>query len=97
MNPEIVQNRIGFLFELITRSDGLPPSAKHDAYAIFYAYNKKLKEEGLEAKDEWLRVKQTFMLLEEWYEDRTLFHIVGFLVQQGMEIAQIQALAERED
>jgi hypothetical protein len=87
------QNRIGFLFELVAKADGLPEGFAHDAYGIFYAYSKKLKDDGAAPKDEWLRIKQTFMMLEEWFEDRTLYHIVGFLIQQGSAVDKICALS----
>jgi len=90
------QNRIGFLFELVAKADGLPPELAHDAYGIFYAYNRKLIEQGGNAEDEWLRIKQTFMLLEEWYEDRRLYHIIGFLIHQGVGIAELRKLAEAD-
>jgi hypothetical protein len=67
------QNRIGFLFELIVKSAGLPVGAEDDAYGIFYAFNSKLKAQGASPEFEWRRVKQTFMMLEEWFEDRVLF------------------------
>ena len=83
------QNRIGFLFELVARTDGLPAGAEHDPYGIFYAYNQKLKEAVAKPDDEWLKIKHTFMMLEEWFEDRTLYHITGFLIQQRVGIAAL--------
>jgi hypothetical protein len=88
------QNRIGFLFELVARADGLPSGAEHDSYGIFYAYNQKLKKHGAKADEEWLKIKQTFMMLEEWFEDRTLYHITGFLIQQGIGIATLREMSE---
>jgi uncharacterized protein with ParB-like and HNH nuclease domain len=58
------QNRIGFIFELIAKSDGLPAGLENDAYGIFYTFNNKLKAEGADADAEWRRIKQTFMTLE---------------------------------
>jgi hypothetical protein len=88
------QNRIGFLFELVAKADGMPQDVGHDAYGIFYAYSKKLKDDGVPSKVEWLKIKQVFMMLEEWFEDRTLYHIVGFLIQQGVEVREIWSLAK---
>lgn len=88
------QNRIGFLFELIAKSEGMPESHSDDAYSIFYAYSKQLKDERKLPKDEWLKIKQVFMMLEEWYEDRALYHIVGFLIQQGVGIDKIRLLSD---
>jgi hypothetical protein len=87
------QNRIGFLFDLVARAEGLPAEAAHDAYGIFYAFSQKLKDSQAEPEQEWLKIKQAFLMLEEWFEDRTLYHLVGFLVAEGMGINAIRALA----
>ncbi|MDE1167618.1 MAG: DUF262 domain-containing protein [Pseudomonas sp.] len=88
------QNRIGLLFELVAKVDGLGDTAEQDEHSIFHAYSRKLKVIDAISK-EWLRIKQTFMMLEEWFEDRTLYHIVGFLIHQGMEAAQICELSQQ--
>jgi hypothetical protein len=64
------QNRIGFLFDLVARSNGMAEQMKHDAYGVFYTFSERLKK--ADEASEWLAVKQTFMSLEEWYEDRRL-------------------------
>ena len=87
------QNRIGFLFELVARVDGLPDGAEHDPYGIFHAYNQKLKVANSKSA-EWLKIKQAFMMLEEWFEDRTLYHITGFLIHQGVSISALRQLSE---
>ena len=88
------QNRIGFLLELVARVDGLPHGAEHDSYGIFYAYNQKLREAGARPDTEWLKIKQAFMTLEEWFENRTLYHITGFLIQQRVRIASLRKMSE---
>ena len=57
---------------------------KQDAYGVFHVFNQRLESGSVD--QEWLDVKQTFMALEEWYEDRELFHVVGFLIQQNVSI-----------
>ena len=76
-------NRIGLLFELVA-SVGLTDLLKQDDYGVFHVFNERLGRGT--AEQEWLIVKQTFMALEEWYEDRELFHVVGFLIQQRVGI-----------
>lgn len=80
------QNRIGLLFELAA-GDDLTELLKRDAYGVFHVFSERLKSGS--AEREWLVVKQTFMALEEWYEDRELFHVVGFLIQQGVRITEL--------
>ena len=87
------QNRIGFLFDLVARADGLPKEAENDAYGIFYAFSQKLKAPEASLKREWLKIKQTYLMLEEWFEDRVLYHMVGYLVSEGMDINKIRSLS----
>ncbi len=83
------QNRIGFLFDLVAAVDGLTKQSASDAYSVFYHFSGKLNEVDADLEAEWLRIKQTFMMLEEWFEDRRLFHIVGFLVHTGESINKL--------
>ena len=87
------QNRIGFLFDLVARAEGLPQEAAHDAYGIFYVFSQKLKASEASPEQEWRKIKQAFLILEEWFEDRTLYHMVGFLVTEGMGINAIRELS----
>ncbi len=88
------QNRIGFLFDLVARAEGLPQETAHDTYRIFYAFSQKLNAPGASPEQEWRKIKQTFLMLEEWFEDRILYHMVGFLVTEGMGINSIRELSE---
>jgi hypothetical protein len=89
--PGRSRNRISFLFELSVREAGFQESK--GPYGIFYAFNDKLSRPGADREEEWRRIKQIFMMLEEWYDDRKLFHIVGFLVNEGHSILEIRELA----
>lgn len=93
-NTERAQNRIGFLFELIAYSDGIPPEALHDKNKVFYAFSKKM--EGTHPEAEWLKIKEEFVRHQEWYEDesRVLYHIVGFLVHQRTPLSKIRDLSK---
>lgn len=88
------QNRIGFIFELIAKAEPKPRIANHDAYWIFYEYSSRFRNDGVSPDSEWLSVKQAFMMLEEWYEDRRLYHIVGFLIEQGEKVTDVWALSK---
>jgi hypothetical protein len=89
------QNRIGFLFDLVARTEGLLPGTENNDYWIFYGFSQKLKASGSSPEHEWLKIKQTFMELEEWFEDRTLYHIIGFLLSEGMSIIALRQLSKQ--
>jgi len=87
------QNRIGFLFDLVARTDGLAAGTESDTYGIFYNFHQRLNADGANPRDEWDKIRRTYFMLEEWFEDRVLYHIVGFLVSDGMPINEIRGLS----
>jgi hypothetical protein len=89
---ELRGNRIGFLFDLIAREDGMRASA--DTYATFYHFSQKLSDKNADIEKEWLAVKRAFMQLEEWFRDRRLYHLVGFLIWARIDVKELRKLAE---
>lgn len=85
-------NRIGYLFDLVAREGGM--MEKGNPYATFYHFSQELNAEDADPEKEWLAVKKTFMLLEEWFEDRRLYHLVGFLVWKGLDINELRRMAQ---
>ncbi len=88
------QNRIGFLFELMADSHGYTTISRNDSYSIFYEFNKRLNAAGVKLDEEWLKVKNTYQMLEEWYGDRRLFHMIGYLVNEGVTLNAIWKLSK---
>lgn len=84
------QNRIGLLFALVASAEVIPEEFKYDPYGIFFTFSRRLKQPGATLECEWRKIKQMFLLLEEWYEDRELFHMVGYLVSEGVGINTIR-------
>lgn len=84
-------NRIGYLFNLVARQGGM--AASGNPYATFDDFSQKLIAKDADPEKEWLAVKRAFMLLEEWFEDRRLYHLVGFLVWRRVDIKVLRDLA----
>jgi hypothetical protein len=85
-------SRIDFIFDLVAQQDGLKQST--DEYATFNHFSQKLTGESADLGVEWRVVKRTFMLLEEWFADRHLYHLVGFLIWSLEDVNDLRALAE---
>ncbi len=85
----ISENRIGFLFRLVAEADGMDKADAADAYGVFYHFSRRLNSKEADPEYEWRRAKQEFMVLEEWFADRTLFHIVGLLVHNGTSLNEL--------
>ena len=84
-------SRIDFIFDLVARQDGMKPGT--DEYATFHHFSQKLARKDADLEGEWLAVKRTFMLLEEWFADRRLYHLVGYLIWAGEDVNALRALA----
>jgi hypothetical protein len=68
--------RIDFLFDVLK----VKPKGHKDAYFSYRAYALDIKNgTGLV----WSEVKDLFDRLEEWFENRKLYHLIGFIISQG--------------
>ncbi|MDW1713120.1 hypothetical protein R7E76_25990, partial [Vibrio sp. Vb2865] len=93
-NKSITTNRIEFVLDLASRSLDEQGILDTDKLKIFLMFNRLLspnsdKDKSVDVAREWLKIKQCFMTLEEWYNDRALFHLIGYLVSQKVSIARI--------
>lgn len=95
--------RIEYLFSLIITDDSSIAGSNvltEDPYYTFISYShrflsdqtdsegKKIEYRGLVDR-EWRQVKLTFMRFEEWFRDRTLYHLIGFLIAEGEPILSL--------
>lgn len=83
--------RIDFLFDLVAKKQGMQKTS--DDYATFIHFSQQLAGKDAEPENVWQAVKRTFMLLEEWFQDRTLYHLVGYLIWDSMGVNDILTLA----
>jgi hypothetical protein len=84
-------SRIDFIFALVAQQDGMKTGTNE--YATFHHFSQKLSREDADLEGEWQAVKRTFMLLEEWFADRLLYHLVGYLIWAREDVNDLRALA----
>ena len=80
--------RIEFLFELLV---GKSENKKDDTYT-FRKYSEKFKDKSKKEKEienNWKQVKRYFQTLQDWFDNRELYHKIGFLVAYGEDIKQL--------
>ncbi|MFT5716910.1 MAG: hypothetical protein ACI9T7_001093 [Oleiphilaceae bacterium] len=93
-NNRIETNRIEFVLALAAKNLDSEGILNTDKLEIFLKFNRLLstngeKDKTVDVTREWLKIKQCFMTLEEWYNDRALFHLIGYLVSQKVSITNI--------
>ncbi len=85
--------RIEFLFELII---GKPTSKEDDTYT-FRKYAEKFQSKSeKEIEENWKQVKRYFQTLQDWFNNRELYHKIGFLVTLGEEIKTLIETSQAE-
>lgn len=83
-NENNLATRIEFIFNLMSDK----PS--DDKYSTFHFFNEKFKTKSeKEINDNWQEIKKYFQTLEEWYNDRELYHKIGYLITIGTNIKTI--------
>ena len=90
-HPFQYNNRIEFIFDLMKGRK--KDSEEHFTFLAFYNEVESLlqKKDFFSSRQDvveyvWLEVKRVFQTFEEWYEDRTLYHLIGFLIEYGEDI-----------
>lgn len=85
-------NHIQLIFELISNNRN---SQNYSTYKWFEQQVRNSDDEVVKAKELWMQVKQVFSRLRYWYNDRTLYHFIGFLLSTG--IVKLEDLLSQAD
>ena len=92
INPEPEDSRfnctrIDFLLEMILRCEKndknefsyvIENELKQNDYFIFSTYSKLIVEDGWEKQ--WRNIQKYFRIMKSWYDNRKLYHYVGYLM-----------------
>lgn len=92
--------RIDFIFDLICQEDMLQSKEAMDKeemqtsddlktfrYFNHFFDTQERKEEALQTI--WEKVKEVFQTLQEWFDDKELYHYIGFLICTGKTVNEI--------
>ena len=82
--------RIEFIFDLIANKSNLEINnlQKDDERRSYYIFNELIKDNDT-AKNCWNEVKRYFRVFNEFYSNQEYYHLVGFLVHNGIRIEEI--------
>lgn len=87
------ETRIEFIFDLMEDWN-----KDAETYHTFNRFQSRIKKAGKKKAAEivWKEVKDYFRELEYWYKDRTLFHLIGFLIECGVTIKEVKGLTYKK-
>lgn len=95
-NANKYDTRIEYIFDLIKEKE-----SDEEKYFTFYKFNEEFEESKKNNVNPdidaiWLHIKKYFLTFEEWFTDRELYHLVGYLVATGCPIKELKAHSEKK-
>ncbi|MBZ0197348.1 MAG: DUF262 domain-containing protein [Ignavibacteriaceae bacterium] len=90
-NDENIANKINLLFQL---HNGFGKS--EDKFYNYRKFEKDFKDDSQLDKPDWGRITQLYNNLEEWFFDRTSYHLVGTIIHlTDYNLSKVLEIAER--
>ena len=88
--------RIDLLFDLVIKNkeDQEKKLFTFLEYNRLFSCEKNEKQKSVWVKNKWEDVKKMFLTLREWYEDRELYHLIGFIIQRNYRNDTIEDLLD---
>ncbi|WP_395050294.1 DUF262 domain-containing protein [Flavobacterium sp.] len=95
-NSRNFATRIEYIFDLMKDK-----KKDDEEYFTFYAFNddfeiSKGTNENPDIDAIWLKIKKYFLTFEEWYKDRELYHLIGFLLTVNTDIIYLLEKSENK-
>lgn len=80
--------RIEYIFNLMKDIEGV--NNGDDNYSTFRFFSEKFKiKNQKEIENNWQEIKRLFQTIEEWFNDRELYHKTGYLIAIGEELKNL--------
>ena len=79
--------RIELIFNLLVKK-GESSKPHDDPYFTFIKYKDKFDREK-EIDKAWKEIKNYFLTFEEWYKNKEMYHLIGFLIAVGNKLTTI--------
>lgn len=83
-HPYKYDTHIEYLFDLITGKTAEDKDAYYFTFKRYYDNYSKHKDDKLNfVREEWKKIHKMFLLIQEWYNDKSCYHYIGYLLEYG--------------
>jgi uncharacterized protein with ParB-like and HNH nuclease domain len=83
-SPNQFATRIELIFNLMAKKK----VEEKETFFTFYYFIEQIKSEG-SSLEVWENIQSYFLILKEWFEKRTIYHKVGYLIAIGKSLEEI--------
>ncbi len=84
------ETRIEYIFDLMK----CKPLGAENFYT-FHEFSKDFKNGNTDIDSQWKTIKNYFLTFDEWYRDRELYHLIGFLVDCDSSVIELKNQSEK--
>ncbi|MEJ2792070.1 DUF262 domain-containing protein [Iodobacter sp. LRB] len=91
-SSERYPTRIEYIFDLIKGK-----KSSDESFFTFHKFHEDFQTNKVDVEQLWQKIKRYFLTFDEWFQDRELYHLIGFLVDCGEKIADLKKESEREN
>jgi hypothetical protein len=82
--------RIEYIFDLMKGK-----RSSDETLFTFHKFHDDFKAGAADIEQLWQGIKRYFLTFDEWFQDRELYHLIGFLVDCGEKVAELKTESER--
>jgi len=85
--PEKYETRIEYIFDLIKNK-----KEEEENYFTFYQFSEEFESQKSNPKaidNIWKNIRTYFLTFEDWFSDRELYHLVGYLITIGESVGTL--------
>lgn len=89
-------NKIEYLLDIISKKN-----KESEKLHTFFFFNNLIEDEkkknNFNIDNVWILIKDKFQILEEWFNDHTLYHYIGYLLTTKSNISEILGTSKGKD
>lgn len=82
--------RIEYIFDLMKNK-----ANTDEPFFTFHKFAADFVKEGMDVESLWKEIKGYFLAFQEWYQDKELYHLIGFLVACGESVKSLKEASEQ--
>ena len=95
------ETRIEYLFDLLANKEKSNSDRCYFTFEFYDSLFQKNKENGDDAIEfvnkEWKRVRELIQTMQDWYDNKTYYHYIGYLISQGHSVNEIKNIQFPQD
>jgi hypothetical protein len=95
------ETRIEYLFDLLANKEKSNSDRYYFTFEFYDSLFQNNKENGDDAIEfvnkEWKRVRELIQTMQDWYDNKTYYHYIGYLISQGHSVNEIKNIQFPQD